>query len=135
MNKYIIQTQVDITRTRPQRDDPDEIKQSQQANFNSLRQAIELRANISDDTNPVRKEGKFPDGLKGSGVWWEYTFTVEREMVYDREGDPVALLREDLNGVPIISGLNNSVEFDLNVFNTRGEKINTIVVFSSPDDK
>ena len=119
--EYIIITQVDITRTRPQRDDPDEFKQAQQSNFDTLLQAIELRSNIAGDKDPKVEEY---EGVK----WWHYEFTTEREDVYLKNGDPVGFLVDDLDGVPFISGLNNNVEFELNVFKTKSTKINTKVL-------
>jgi len=116
--KYKILTQVDITRSRPLRDDPDVVKQGQQANFNSLRQAIELRAIIIDDRDPYVDNN-----------WWVYEFNTDREDQFLKNNDPVGLLVDDIDGVPYVSGLNTSAEKDPAVFKTTGSKINTKVLF------
>ena len=122
--KYKILTQVDITRSSPLRDDPDVVKQGQQANFNSLRQAIELRAIIVDDRDPYIKDN-----------WWVYEFNTDRDDQFLKDGDPVKHLVEDLNGIPFIPGLNSTIQIDPAVFKTKGSKINTEVVFDEHDDK
>jgi hypothetical protein len=127
MERYQITTMVDITRTRPTRSDTDHLRQSQQANFNSLTQAINLRAMIIDDIDPVRETGRLPDPWTGKAAHWIYEFTVEREDVFWDDGDPVSLLKQDLDGVPIIPQLNNTADFTVPVFKTTGDKINTII--------
>ena len=118
--KYKILTQVDITKSLPLRDDPDMTKQGQQANFNSLRQAIELRGIIVDNDDPEVIE---EDGIK----WWVYSFNTDRDDVFLKGNDPVGLLVDDLDGIPIISKLNNSEDFKQDVFKTTGKNINTKV--------
>lgn len=122
--KYKILTQIDITRSRPLRDDPDMVKQGQQANFNSLRQAIELRAIIVDDRDPFVEDG-----------WWVYEFNTDREDQFLKNNDPVGHLVDDIDGIPFISGLNTTVDIAPAVFKTKGTKINTKVVFDEYDDK
>ena len=122
--KYKILTQVDITRSRPLRDDTDMVKQGQQANFNSLRQAIELRAIIIDDRDPYIEDG-----------WWTYEFNTDRDDQFLTNGDPVGHLVDDIDGVPIVTGLNSIIDFDPAVFKTKGSKINTKVVFDEHNDK
>ena len=52
MPRYKIITLVDITRTNPDRSERDQLKVSQQANFNSLIQAIGLRSNVDWERDP-----------------------------------------------------------------------------------
>ena len=118
--KYTILTQVDITKSLPLRDDPDMVKQGQQANFNSLRQAIELRAIIVDNDDPKQFE---EDGT----TWWRYDFVTDRDDEFLNKNDPVALLVDDIDGIPIVPKLNNSIDFEHNVFKTKGENPNTKV--------
>lgn len=118
--KYTILTQVDITKSNPLRDDPDLLKQGQQSNFNSLRQAIELRAIIVDDENPKQIS-------KDDQSWWRYNFTTDRDDEFLVKNNPVGLLIDDIEGIPFISGLNNSVDFEQAVFKTKGKNPNTIV--------
>lgn len=127
MKRYRITTLVDITRTRPTRDEKNELKQKQQSNFNALIQAIGLRANIMSDRDPVMTEGRLPEPFNGKGKYWVYEFEPEREDPFLVKNDPVKLLVEDLNGVPIIDLLNNSSEFKVPVFVTTGDDVNTVV--------
>jgi hypothetical protein len=55
---------------------------------------------------------------------WYWTFYVEREDVFLKDDDPVGLLKDDLDSIPIISNLNNNVTFDKRCFITRGEHTN-----------
>lgn len=125
MARYKIVTLVDITRTNPDRAETDKLKLSQQANFNSLIQAIGLRSNITWNRDPKKHTGSLPDGIDGKAVHWVWEFDVERDEVFLEGNDPVALLVKDLQGVPIIDCLENSVDLDPSAFQTRGDKQNT----------
>ena len=125
MARYKIVTLVDITRTNPDRAETDKLKLSQQANFNSLIQAIGLRSNITWNRDPKKHNGSLPDGIGGKAVHWIWEFDVERDEVFLEGNDPVALLVKDLQGVPVIDCLENSADLDPAAFQTRGDKQNT----------
>ena len=127
MPRYHIITLVDITRTNAGKAEPDHIKLLQQNNFNSLRQAIELRSNVTWDKDPERLEGRLPHGFDGKAAHWSWEFEVEREDLFLKDGDPVGLLKDDLNSVPVITGLNETAEIKPAAFQTLGDTINTIV--------
>ena len=124
MARYKLITLVDITRTNPRRDETDSLRVKQQANFNSLVQAINLRSNIEFFSGPEFNKGRLPEPLTGKANHWIAEFEVEREDVFLKDGDPVGLLIEDLNGVPIIPDLNSSVDLNPAVFITSGKKAN-----------
>lgn len=125
MNKYKIVTVVDITRSGAIRSEPDETKQGQQANFNSLIQAIGLRSNVEWTADPRMTEGRLPHDIGGRARYWTWVFHCERDEIFLKDGDPVGLLKDDLHGVPVVSGLNNNVDIDPACFLTNGEKSNT----------
>jgi hypothetical protein len=127
MPRYRITTLIDITRSNPNRSETETLKLNQQANFNSLIQAIGLRANVEWNNDPQSVNGRLPAPLIGKSRYWTWEFDVERDEVFERDGDPVALLVDDLNGVPIISGLEETVEIKPAAFQTKGENINTSV--------
>lgn len=128
MNSYEIVTLVDITRTQARRDDTDILKKSQQANFDSLRQAIELRSNVEWQNDPISSLGQLPNNTsEGKARYWVWRFSVEREAVFEDEGDPVALLRHDIDGVPVISDLKETVNLSPSAFFTKGKNTNTWV--------
>jgi hypothetical protein len=112
MARYTIRTTVDITRSNPDRADPDQVKQAQQSNFNSLLQGIGMRANVEWDKDPIRT-------VENDTVYWMWQFEVEREDVFLEDNDPVGLLRNDLHGVPIIKNLTETVVFSKPVFLTQ----------------
>lgn len=124
MARYKIITLVDITRSNPSRNETDKLKLGQQANFNSLLQAIGLRANVYWDVDPKRNTGSLPLPLVGKAIHWTWEFDVELEDVFKKEQDSVGLLKEDLHGVPIINQLNNSADIHPSAFQTQGENTN-----------
>ena len=127
MPRYEIITLIDITRSMPSRSETDQLKLSQQSNFDSLIQAIGLRSNVDWQKDPVSQEGRLPEPWSGKSKYWTWEFNVERDQIFEKEGDPVGLLIEDLHGVPIITNLLESQEIKPAVFQTRGKSINTIV--------
>jgi hypothetical protein len=124
MARYQIVTLVDITRTTPSRSETDHVKLSQQANFNSLVQAIGIRSNVTWDRDPVAELGRVPN-QDFKAMHWHWEFFVEREQVFLKDHDPVGLLKSDLDGVPIVAGLGDSVELAPACFFSQGDRINT----------
>lgn len=117
MPRYIIKTTIDITRSNPGRDEPDQIKHGQQQNFNSLIQGIGMRSNIEWDMDPYKINND-------DEAQWHWEFRVDQQDVFTRGGDPVSLLKDDLHGVPIIKNLENTVSLDKPIFITSGPNQN-----------
>jgi hypothetical protein len=65
-----------------------------------------------------------PNGIEGKARYWVWEFEVERDELFLEDGDPVALLKKDLDRVPIIDGLTNSVEITPACFFSSGERQN-----------
>lgn len=127
MARYRIITLVDITRSQPNRNETDKIKIGQQSNFNSLVQAIGLRSNVLWTTDPKKFKGALPHSIDGKAVHWVWEFDAEREDVFLKDGDPCALVKEDLHGVPVIDLLENSAEIVPSAFQTKNGNQNTWV--------
>ena len=127
MARYQIVTLVDITRSQPDRDDADITLLGQQANFNSLLQAIGLRSNVTWLRDPKKHTGRLPEPASGKATHWIWEFDCERDEVFLHDGDPVYLLMHDLNHVPVIVDLENSEDIDPAAFQTQGDGINTWV--------
>jgi hypothetical protein len=125
MAQYQIITLVDITRSNASRTETDKLKLAQQANFNSLLQAIGLRSNVEWNIDPKQTSGALPYDISGKATHWIWDFYCEREDVFLKEDDPVGLLLDDLHGVPIIDQLNNSVDITPACFICRNGKQNT----------
>lgn len=124
MPRYRIITLVDITRTNPHRSETDRLKLSQQANFNSLLQAIGLRSNVQWERDPILVKGALPHDIGGKANHWIWDFDVEREDVFLKDGNSVALLIDDLDGVPIIPELNSNVDLNPACFISKGDQAN-----------
>lgn len=127
MALYKFITLVDVTRSNVPRTETDPIKLGQQANFNSLLQAIGLRSNVEWNLDPKKETGRLPDPADGKATHWIWEFETERDYVFHKGDDPVGLLVDDLHNVPIISMLENSVDITPAAFQTKGNNINTWV--------
>ena len=127
MPRYRIITLVDITRTNAMKTEPAQLKILQQANFNSLRQAIELRSNVEWQRDPYKQKGRLPGPFDGHAASWIWEFENEREDLFLKDGDQTLLLKEDLQGVPVITGLEETAEISPAAIQTLGKNINTWV--------
>lgn len=127
MPTYELITLVDITRSQPKRTDTDKLRLAQQANFNTLCQAIGLRSNFEYYQNPIEETGSLPHDIGGKATYWKWTFITERDDTFLEGNDHTSLLRKDLHCVPVINDLNNSVDIDPAVFSTEGKNVNTWV--------
>jgi hypothetical protein len=74
------------------------ISRNQQRNWETLTQLISLRTQVIDLTDPKKINGV-----------WEFEFATETADVYGTAEDPVGVLRNDANGVPMLSMIDNQV--------------------------
>lgn len=123
MSKYILNTTVDITRTNPDRDERDSIRLAQQSNFNSLLQGIGMRSNVEWDKDPQRV-------VEDNKAVWHWEFECERPDVFKKGNDPVGLLLDDLQGIPIMRNLTNTEPLEKPIFITRGDTPNIWIITS-----
>lgn len=72
---------------------------NQQRNWETLTQLISMRAQIFELLEPIR-----------SGNTWSFEFVVETPDVFGSADDPVAVLRADADGIPMINNLDNQIE-------------------------
>ncbi len=88
-----IRTNFDITETGVKViksiDDID--RRNSQMNFDTILQTIGLRTQPENISTPRFSKG-----------YWTFTFTTEREAVWLKDDDELALLREDLIDTPVI---------------------------------
>lgn len=124
MPSYKLITQVDITRTNPNRDNSDTVVRAQQSNFNSLIQGLEMRANVFWNIDPERIID-----TEGNSMW-HWTFAVEQNDVYADKYSPVGLLLEDLNNIPVINHLPNTPNLKHPAFKTKGADRNTWILLT-----
>lgn len=71
---------------------------NKQSNWETINQVISLRTLPENITNPLRIKNR-----------WEFEFTVPDLSSIERNGDPVAALKDDCSNVPMITGLDEAV--------------------------
>lgn len=120
--KYRCQTKFDITATGvtghfksarlPFRDRAGQIIQdesswnrsrNQQRNWETITQILGLRTQLFGLIDPIQDQ---------TGSSWMFEFETESAGVYGPDADPVALLRQDASGVPMLLELDNVAEID-----------------------
>jgi len=130
MQKLKVQTLFDITNTHIVRNykpalikshptihtKQDWIKARQQeTNWETMIQVISLRSNPIDIKPPKPQVMDLSDFgyYMFKGLVWEFTFVIESNDVFHDGTNNVGLLLDDLNNVPMISGLNeNTIDCD-----------------------
>ena len=116
-------TLVDVTETREKRDG-DTKKYSQQSNFNSLVQTVNIRANMIPISCEKKSGGisqyNLGENFKNKHNYWIVTFESEREIVSIDD----ATLQEDFTLVPVVLNLGETAKIKDPVFNAAdtGEK-------------
>ena len=124
--KFRIQTLVDITETHARRQSNDKFAYKQEANFQTVLQTVGLRVNISYLNSPTFEEitaakNPFDDKYKGKQMLWNFEFDVEYEDALTLE-----MLKDDFDLVPIITGLNETIQLDKALFKTTGKTANIL---------
>lgn len=110
---YSLYTLVDITETGQFRSRSD-VERLQQQNFDTVIQTIGLAGNISTYKSPRIIDG----GIFGNSSLrcWYFEWEMEREQLFEYQGDEIYRLNELFAFVPIITGLTESTQFDKNMF-------------------
>ena len=118
---FLIKTLVDITNTNAKRENRFEYQQQQ--NYLTLLQTISLRSNPNIIEPPaVAKVNTHKDfGIKGNNNVWTMVFDFEAAHSHS-----VEMLIGDLDLVPVIANLNETVKLEPSAFFTTNGKINTI---------
>ena len=120
--KFVCQTLFDITATgvtghckmnrMPFRDHADQVihdveswnrSRNQQRNWETITQILSLRTQLFALIDPIQDQ---------TGTRWMFEFETESDGVYGPEDDPVAVLRSDAEGVPMLRELNNDPDID-----------------------
>ena len=76
---------------------------NQQRNWETITQILSLRTQLFGLTNPIADQ---------TGTRWMFEFETETDGVYGPESDPVAVLRSDAEGVPMLRELNNDPDIE-----------------------
>lgn len=143
MQKIEIQTLFDITKTNIVRNySPALVKshptintkeewvkaRQQETNWETIIQVISLRSNPVDIKYPnVEKIDLKNFGYHMFfGLAWKFSFVIETDSVFHDGTNPIGLLLDDMNNVPMISGLNDNV-VDCNYFKTNDAQTNVFI--------
>lgn len=128
--RYELYTTVDITNTGQYRSEPGkEVNRWKEQNFQTVLQVLGIRANVMFDTSPKMMQiaGNILGFKTGKIInVWHFEFETERDFLYDFNNDPVGYLKEDFDAVPYISGLDESMEQNYDVFVTTGPATNIV---------
>lgn len=123
---FRINTLIDITETKARRQDNDKFAYKQQANFQTLLQTLGLRTQVFYDNSPSfdklsTSKFDFSDKYIGKQNVWTFDFYIEYE-----GGLSLDMLTEDFDLIPIITGLNETIDTDKALFRTTGKDKNIL---------
>lgn len=125
METIEIQTLVDITRTRVNRPNQgSQLEYDQNRNFITLMQCIEIRSVVIYDDPPVKeiknlKSMEFGSAYKGSHAVWTFKFVPDRAGVYNTASGPAGALVDDIDSVPIIKNLTETINIIKAIFDCK----------------
>jgi hypothetical protein len=135
MEQIEIKTLVDITRPEVYRPGQGSLlEQNQYKNWITLQQCIGLRSIIEFDTPPVSekidiKGMGFGNKYKGHHQVWTFIFRPDRTLAYDdQNGNPIGLLLSDIDQVPIIQNLTETINISKAVFDLDSPQYKNIIV-------
>jgi len=113
---FIVYTLFDITSTGVTKATSQNTHQrNQQRNWETLQQVLGLRTQPLNLQTPTHIEDadlshyNFGEHYTGRASVWSTEFTVEQVDVFTCNGDTVALLKEDADLIPMITGLTETV--------------------------
>ena len=117
MARIQISTTIDITDTGVRRPDLGSEKEyNQYRNFTTFQQVIGIRSLFSVIEKPSFQDGK-----------WTFVIETDRDGVFSKDNDPLGLLLEDFDQVPILAGLDETKVIKQPVIKTLGKQPNTFV--------
>lgn len=126
-NMMKVHTLIDITETKKHRNNSsDKRAVDQQANFMTFAQTLMLRKNVFFESPKIEerdaKELGFGSDYEGTVKVWTVTLSVDEGQYLPEASSYV----EDFDLVPVISGLNESIKINNNVFRTKGKSKNIV---------
>lgn len=121
-----IYTLVDITKTDARRNENQKLF-SQQSNFNTVQQTASLRSNLifrglEQKTGGIAQY-KFGSLFKGKQKYWLVSFDTERDTALITHD----MLETDFDFIPVVVGLNESVQIIEPIFRTQDLEHKNIV--------
>jgi hypothetical protein len=133
-----IKTLIDITKPNVNRPGQGtELEQNQFKNWTTLQQCIGLRSNIEYDNPPAVetidiKGLGFGSKYKGINRVWTFKFNTDRSQAYlDDKGNILGLLLQDINYVPIIKKLEETINISKAVFDLDSAQYKNTIIRAS----
>lgn len=131
MQRFVIKTLVDITRTNVFKDAVDHLKKKQQDNFNTLHRTLEMRGNVYFDQDPyIDFSSWVQHGYGDREQTWVWEVYTEQRDLFNLDGDPTGAMKKDLEYVPFVAGCAETVNFKNAYFQTQLKPINIIFACS-----
>lgn len=114
-NSFVVYTLIDVTESKHTTAKGTNMKYKQYQNYNSFLQALSLRTQlfslkVISDENSELADYKFGSDYKNENVW-KLMFEIETPDVWKKEENIFHHAHLDLHGVPVYSGLNESILF------------------------
>ena len=137
MQTIEIKTLLDITNiTMLRPGQGSQLEHDQYRNFTTLRQCAELRSIISYDRGPSSenidiKDLGFGSKYKGKHTVWTWTFYPDRIGVYSGENSEIGLLINDIDGVPIVKNLTETINIDKAIFELKSSSAKNTIIKAS----
>jgi hypothetical protein len=133
-----IKTLIDITDTKVVRlNQGTQLEHDQYRNFVTLKQCVEIRSIISYDTGPILevndiKDMGFGTKYKGKHAVWTFRFSPDRSGVYVSGDNELGSLIEDVNGVPIIQKLSETINIEQAIFELHNPSTKNTIIKALP---
>ncbi len=134
METIEIRTLIDITNSGARRPNQGSAKEVEQyKNWTTLNQCLGIRSNIEYDELPTTetldiKDLGFGTKYKGKHKVWVWRFRPDRTGAYSNDKDNIGTLLQDLDNVPVIKNLDETVNIETAVFDISNSATkNTIV--------
>lgn len=130
-------TLIDITRPAVYRPGHgSELEQNQYKNWITLQQCIGLRSNVEFDNPPTSelvdvKGLGFGSKYKGTHRVWTFCFSPDRGGSYDDEGKPLGFLLNDVDQVPVIDKLTETINIPKAVFDLENSQYKNTIITAS----
>jgi hypothetical protein len=122
MQTIEIKTLIDVTETKVVRLNQGTAQaHDQHRNFVTLKQCIEIRSNITYDSIPTMevvdvKDMGFGSQYKGKHAVWTFRFRPDLSGVYSDGRNEIGCLLEDVQGVPVIEKLTETINIEKAIF-------------------
>lgn len=130
LHSYRIHTLIDITQTGVTSYSKEKEKQrNQQRNWETVSQVLSLRTqmlelkDLGSKLDDIEKYS-FGKNFQGQHRIWTLEFTIEHTDLYKIDNDRYAALKADFKIVPIIVGLDETIQPDVNMFIPSGPSKN-----------